>query len=270
MTTDGVRVTGLFVYPVKSCAGTAVAEAAVGRRGFAGDREFMVTDVNGLFVTQRELPRMALIAPALADGALTLRAAGMPDLLLEPRTEGALRRAVVWGSTCDAIDQGDEAARWLSEFLGAPLRLARMAEGFSRKVDPDYAVSPGDETGFADGYPFLLLSEGSLADLNGRLPEAVEMRRFRPNIVVAGCAPYAEDGWRRVRIGSVELAVVKPCARCIITTTDQSTAERGREPLATLAAYRNIPGKGVMFGQNLIHAGPGRIAVGDAVEVVSE
>jgi uncharacterized protein len=262
-----IRVSGLFVYPIKSCASTAVAAASVGRRGFEGDREYMLTTPQGLFVTQREQPRMALIRPAIVPGGLTLAAPGRPALELEARTTGDRRRVIVWRDACDAIDQGDEAAAWFSDFLGVAVHLVRMADEFSRPVNRDYAVSATDETGFADGYPFLLIGEGSLADLNARLPEPVEMNRFRPNIVVSGAPPYAEDGWRRLRVGEVPMAVAKPCARCVITTTDQATATRGREPLATLAAYRTIPGRGTMFGQNLIHLGPGRIAVGDPVDV---
>ncbi|MFN0145392.1 MAG: MOSC domain-containing protein [Dehalococcoidia bacterium] len=263
-----IRVTALNVYPVKSCAGLAVSEGVVDRRGFEGDREYMVVDPNGLFVTQREVPRLALVALEFVNSGLSFRAPGINPLPLSATDDGSRRRVVVWRSQCEAVDQGDVAAEWLSGFLGVPVRLVRMADDFSRKVDSDYALRPEDETGFSDGYPFLLLGEASLADLNSRLSVPVDMRRFRPNIVVSGAPPYAEDGWRRIRIGEVEFGVVKPCARCVITTTDQDTAERGREPLATLATYRNVPGRGVLFGQNLIHMGRGQMRVGDAVEVL--
>jgi uncharacterized protein len=263
----GIRVSGLFVYPIKSCAGTATAEAEVGRRGFEGDRQYMLTTPQGLFVTQREQPRMALIRPDIAPGGLWLAAPGMPRFELEARGAGEPRRVIVWRDTCDAVDQGDASAAWFSGFLDTPVRLMRMADAFSRRVNPEYAVTQADETGFADGYPFLLIGEASLADLNTRLPEPVPMDRFRPNIVVSSSPPYAEDGWSRVQVGRVSMAVVKPCARCVITTTDQATALRGREPLATLAAYRTVPGRGTLFGQNLIHLETGPIAVGDPVEV---
>ena len=263
-----IHVSGLYVYPVKSCAGISLHGALVGRRGFENDRQYMLTGPSGLFLTQRELPRLALVSPSLAPAGLLLQAPGVAPLLITSADGGARRSVVVWRDQCEAVDQGDHAAAWFSAFLSAPVRLVRMAEDFSRKVNRDYALSPSDETGFGDGYPFLLLGESSLADLNSRLSTPVDMRRFRPNIVVSGSGAYAEDSWRRLRIGPVEFGVVKPCARCVITTTDQDTAERGREPLATLATYRNVPGRGVMFGQNLIHTGRGSVRVGDFAEVL--
>lgn len=262
-----VRVAALYCYPIKSCRGTPLAEATVARRGIDGDRGMMVVDADGRFLTQREHPRLALIEPRLRAGGVTVTAPGMPALTVADADEGPRVRVVVWRDTCRAVDQGEEAAAWFSDYLGVPCRLVRMADDFVRRVDGRYARRPDDQAGFADGYPFLLLSDASLADLNDRLPAPLEMRRFRPNIVVTGCAPYAEDDWRRIRIGPIAFDVVKPCARCVITTTDQETTERGAEPLATLATYRHR-GRGVMFGQNLVHEGAGPIRVGDAVAIV--
>jgi uncharacterized protein YcbX len=180
-------------------------------------------------------------------------------------SRGERREVAIWRDRCDAIDQGDAAAEWASAFLGASCRLVRIADDTVRPVDRDFAVSEGDQVGFADGYPFLLTTEESLADLNDRMAQALPMDRFRPNIVISGFEPFAEDDWRRIRIGEIAFAVVKPCARCPITTTDQATAKRGQEPLRTLATYRQVPGKGVMFGQNLIHESTGIIRVGDPV-----
>jgi uncharacterized protein YcbX len=191
----------------------------------------------------------------------------MPPLRVACRDDGPRERVTVWKDRVPAVDQGDEAADWFAAFLGAPCRLARLPDDYARRVDGRYARRPDDQTGFADGYPFLLLSEASLDDLNGRLASPLEMRRFRPNIVVAGCAPFAEDGWRRFRVGPIGFDVVKPCARCVVTTTDQETAERGVEPLRTLATYRRVRNK-AMFGQNLVHEGSGVIRVGDPVEIV--
>jgi uncharacterized protein YcbX len=166
------------------------------------------------------------------------------------------------------VDQGAEPAQWLTTFLGAPCRLVRMADDFVRATNPTYSVGLEGQLGFADGYPFLLTTEASLADLNSRMAVPLPMNRFRPNIVVTGSPPFAEDGWQRIRIGGITFAVVKPCARCVITTVDQATAATAREPLRTLATFRQVQGKGVMFGQNLIHTAMGTIRVGDAMDVL--
>jgi hypothetical protein len=261
------RVTALHLYPIKSCRGVALREAAVDARGIVGDRRCMVVDAGGRFLTQRERPRMALVAPALDGDRLTVRAPDMPTLAVALRDDGARRAVVIWDDRCEAVDQGDDAAAWLSDFLRTPCRLVRIADDFVRRVDPAYA-RPDDQVGFADGYPFLLAAEASLADLNARTATPLPMDRFRPNVVVDGRTPYEEDGWTRVRIGGVAFRVLKPCARCPITTVDQRTAARAREPLRALAAYRRVPGRGVMFGQNLAHDAPGTLRVGDAVEVL--
>lgn len=261
-------VTALYRYPIKSCADTPLAEAATDVRGFVHDRELMVVDGDGEFLTQRELPRMALIRPSVQDGSLRVEAPGMPSLDVTLLREGSMRDVVVWRDTCRAVDQGDEIADWLSDHLRYPCRLVRMADDHIRKVDPVYARTERDQVHFADGYPFLLISQESLDDLNSRLDEPLPMNRFRPNIVVAGGgAPYLEDGWKRVRIGELIFHVAKACARCAITTTDQATTERGKEPLATLATYRKVE-RGVLFGQNLLHEANGTVRVGDRLEVL--
>ena len=268
----GIAVTALHVYPVKSCAGTALRRAEVGPRGIRHDREWLVADAgSGEMLTQRELPRLALIRPALDGDALRLEAPGMPPLAVATLREGAGEgcAVVVWRDACRAVDQGDEAGGWLSAFLGTGCRLLRMADDEVRRVNPAYATGPGDQVGFADGYPLLLAAEESLAELNRRLATPLPMDRFRPNVVVAGGgAPFAEDGWRRVRIGEVGFAVAKACVRCAVTTVDQAAgAFAGKEPLRTLARFRRGPG-GVRFGQLLIQEGEGAIAVGDRVAVL--
>ncbi|MGE3600729.1 MAG: MOSC domain-containing protein [Dehalococcoidia bacterium] len=265
-----LSVTGLFRYPIKSCGGVALAEASVGSRGIIYDREFMVVDATtGLFLTQREIPRMALIRPSVEDDRLCLDAPGMSHLSVNPIRHGSARSVIVWLDRCPAVDQDPEAAGWLSDFLKTDCRLVRMAEEHVRRVDRRYAVNVGDQVGFADGYPFLLISEESLADLNAQLSSPLPMNRFRPNIVVSGGgAPYLEDQWRQIRIGAIDFHLVKACARCVITTTDQATGERGKEPLTTLAGYRRSR-RGVLFGQNMVHSGPGTIRCGDPVEVLA-
>jgi MOSC domain-containing protein len=262
-----MRVTALNVYPIKSCAGTALETAELGRRGIVHDREFLVVDVGWRFLTQREHPRLALVRPARTDATLTLHAPGMSPLELEP-VDGDRHLVTIWRDCVMAADQGDRVAEWLNEYLGAKCRLVRQPDDVVRAVDHAFATRATDEVSFADGYPVLLISEESLSDLNTRLEQPLPMNRFRPNIVVSGAdQAYVEDTWAEIRIGAVGFSVVKACARCITTTTDQSTAERGHEPLATLATYRNVA-RGVLFGQNLIHSAPGTIAVGDTLEVI--
>jgi hypothetical protein len=240
----------------------------MGPRGITHDREFIVTDPNGRFMTQRELPHLAQIQPTFADdGRLAFAATGMAPFDIAPTDAGPRRDVVVWRDTVIAVDQGPLIADWLSTFLHTPVRLVRMPADTVRQVDQNFAPRPSDQVGFADGYPLLLTSEESLDDLNSRLNWPLPMNRFRPNVVVRGAAkPYAEDEWAELCIGEVRFSGVKTCARCAITTTDQVTAERGLEPLATLAGYRRI-GRGVLFGQNLVHAAPGRIFVGDRLSV---
>jgi hypothetical protein len=262
-----IRVSGLAVYPVKSCRGVEIDEAVVGATGFDLDRQWMVVDADGRFLSQREAPELAQVEVAVAGEGLTLSAPALPALTIPLRTPHGRERAVeVWQDRCAAVDEGDAAARWLEQHLGRRAMLVRMAGVGSRPL-AGAAVAKGIAVSFADAFPFLLVSEGSLEELNRRLESPVPMDRFRPNIVVEGCAPHVEDGWRRVGIGEVVFRVTKPCARCVITTTDQRTGERGLEPLRTLASYRTVGGK-VLFGQNLVHENRGLVRVGDRVRVL--
>lgn len=252
------------VYPVKSCRGFTVERWPLVDTGLRHDREFMIADPAGRFLTQRELPAMALIGTAITGGVLTLTVPGS-DAIRIPLADraGAPRPAEVWGEDIDAFDQGEAAAAALTSFLGRACRLLRVAR--PRPVDPRYAPI-GATVGFADGFPLLLIGQASLDDLNTRLERALPMNRFRPNLVVAGAEPYAEDGWRRIRIGDIDFDVVKPCARCTITTVDQDTGRRdGAEPLRALGRFRRGE-RGVLFGQNLVHRGTGDLAVGDVVQ----
>lgn len=262
-----LRLTGLHIYPLKSAAGISLPAARVDDRGLLGDRRWMVVDLEGSFLTQRTQPRLALVTARPAVGELLLSAPGMPPLAVAvPAPDVQAVEVRVWDDTCAAAPAGNNASVWLSTFLGVDCALVYMPDATVRAVPPRGSAPPS-RVGFADAYPALLLSEASLADLNARLARPVPMDRFRPNLVVAGCAPYAEDGWRRIRIGGVLFHVVKPCSRCTITTVDQATGERGQEPLATLARYRR-DGNQVLFGQNLVHEGIGELRVGDAVEVL--
>ncbi|HSL01884.1 MAG TPA: MOSC N-terminal beta barrel domain-containing protein [Rubrobacteraceae bacterium] len=264
---DAARLSGLYVYPIKSCSGVSLDSWEVDGRGLRYDRRWMLVDASGRFLSQRALPRMALIRVGLAPGLLSVDAPGMPrlEVPLGQATDG-LVFARIWRDSVKASPVGARTDRWFSEFLGTRCRLLHLPEDSVRTVDPAFG-RPGDQVHLADGFPFLLVSEASLADLNERLERPVPMDRFRPNLVVRGFEPFAEDGWSHVRIGALTFRVVKPCARCAVTTVDQTTGERGREPLHTLARFRTT-GTEVFFGQNLIHNGTSILRVGDPVEAV--
>jgi uncharacterized protein YcbX len=209
---------------------------------------------------------MALVKPTIRHGFLRVDAPEMPTLELPLNPLAAVStRVTVWDDACDATWLGEQAAHWFSRFLEVSCSLVHMSPETLRPADPAYAPD-STRVSFADAFPFLLISQASLEDLNGRMTEPLPMNRFRPNLVIAGTGPYEEDSWRSIQIGEVPFRIVKPCARCVVTTTDQTTAERGREPLRTLATYRKVDGK-VMFGQNAVHSGRGRLRVGDPVVV---
>lgn len=261
-----IRLTGLNIHPIKSARAIPLDESAVDEFGLRYDRRWMVVDEAGVFLSQRHHPRLALVVPSISDGTLQVDAPGMPTLETPLHPKATVSTSVtVWRDSCPATWVGGSAAEWFSEYLGCPCALVHMADQAVRLVDPAFAP-PGARVSFADGFPFLLISEESLADLNGRLAAPLPMNRFRPNLVVAGGEPYAEDGWDWIEIGGLRLRVVKPCDRCVVTTTDQSTGERGQEPLRTLATYRKRDGL-VLFGQNVVHEGRGRLRVGDEVIV---
>ncbi len=272
-----MHLSGLFIHPVKSLRACAVESVEIDALGAVGDRRFMIVDENGRFLTQRTLPRMARVATALADGELTLSAEGAGELRVPRASDPAapLRRVSVWKSEgLQAEDCGDEPARWLGGLLGASCRLVRVGRDFRRPMLKADAL-PGDRIGFADSHPFLVISEASLGDLNARLAfgghPALPMNRFRPNLVVAGCPAFAEDGWPRLRIGGIVFRDGGPCSRCIVTTTDQFTGERGKEPLRLLATYRRDPDDptDVNFGRNFNHeTKSGMLKLGDPVEVL--
>ncbi len=261
----------IHIYPLKSCAPLALEQAQVGTRGLAGDRRWMLVDESDNFLSGRVQPRLTLIrAQPGKDNSLQLDAPGMPTLRLDPPPADAARLATqVWDDPVSALLAAPTAHAWISAFLGMPCRIVMMDARCVRPVDMKYAV-PGDEVSLADGFPLLLTSQTALDQLNARLVQPVSMLRFRPNLVVAGTAPHAEDGWKRVRIGAIEFDVVKPCIRCVFTTVDfeRGAHDPSGEPLRTLIGYRRTD-KGVAFGQNLIPRGTGTIRVGDAVDPIA-
>jgi uncharacterized protein YcbX len=263
-----IQLDAIHCYPVKACRGISPRRWELDAFGLRLDRSFMVVGLDGRFLTQREHPSLALVETEVESEVLWLAAPNRPRVAVALEAPAQARVEIeVWRHRGPALDQGDEAAALLSAHLGVACRLVRIPPEHARRVNPDYFAGEA-HTAFSDGYPLLLISRASLEDLNARLAEPLPMNRFRPNLVVGGCAPYAEDGWKRIRIGDREMAVVKPCDRCIVTTTDQSTGRRsGSEPLRTLATYR-AGERGVLFGQNLVHLGRGPIAVGARVEVL--
>jgi uncharacterized protein YcbX len=261
-----ITIAALFVYPVKSCRGIAVLQARLTPRGLQYDREWMVVSPDGRFLTQREAPRLALVATALRDHHLELSAPGLPPLAVPLQRAGraASIEVTVWRDRVQAFDEGHEAASWLGEHLRRDVRLVRFDDARRRPTDPAWSQGLDGSSAFADGYPVLVLSRASLDDLNSRLPSPLPVDRFRPNVYLDGCAPYAEDAIRGLESEQMRLRIVKPCTRCVITTTDQATAvPQGDEPLRTLQTYRwDGALRGVTFGQNAIVERPGRLDVG--------
>ena len=259
-----VRLTELNVYPLKSGGGTALREAELLPTGLPHDREFMLVGPEGRFLSQRDLARMAVLRPVFDGEVLTVdvadQAAAVTPLSLKPVDDGPVRDVYVHRFECQGVDQGDEAAAWFSALLDTECRLVRFTGRRSTSRG-------GGELKFADGYTLHLISAESLDDLNSRLAEPLPMNRFRPNLVVEGLGAYGEDQVRMLRVGGAVIEVVRPCTRCVITTTDQDSGVRGREPLRTLASYRNFD-RGIHFGQNAVVREPGPVAVGDPVEVV--
>lgn len=270
------RVSGLFLYPVKSLRGHAVPAAELDALGFIGDRRFMIVDSAGQFLTQRTLPRLACIDARLAPGTLTLSAEGAGSITVSttPDPSAPLRTVSIWKSeNLQAEDCGSAISAWLSHFLECKTHLVRIGPKFRRPMTKSAAL-PGELVHFGDAEPLLIVSEASLADLNDRIQEnggePVPMNRFRPNIVISDCAPFAEDHWPRLRIGAdVVVRHGGLCARCIVTTTHQFTGLRdSKEPLKTLATYRRDAADptDVNFGTNLIHeTKSGTIRIGDEV-----
>lgn len=265
------RISGLRIYPVKGCRGIALDAARLTSTGLAYDRHWMVVHPDGRFVTQRQFPRLALVETVLHDGSLTLSAPGIASVEVEDTLEGPRTDVQVWGDRCIGIDTGDAAAAFFSRHLGQSVRLVRFDPGKPRPSDPDYAGELPAFSEFSDGFAILVISEASLADLNGRLPVPLPMNRFRPNVVIADVDAFEEDHMEALVTADAELRLVKACTRCQVTTTDQETAAVGEEPLRTLAAYRMHPQLGgVAFGQNavVVRGAGATLRVGQSLDVV--
>jgi uncharacterized protein YcbX len=258
-------------YPVKSLRGQALSSTPIEARGIAGDRRWMVVDERHRFVTRRELPAMALLEAHPTPGGLALSHPTGTCHAIIPDDDATVVDATIWRDTLAVRLGNDVADAFLSRVLNRPVRLAYQFEASRRAIDRQYA-GEDDHVSLADGFPLLVTSTASLDALNARLTSPVTMDRFRPNLVIAGAEPWAEDRWRRVRIGTVELRLARPCARCIVVTQQPDTGERleGNEPLATLRAMGRFVEGGIMFGQNAIPDRLNTVRVGDEVEILEE
>jgi uncharacterized protein YcbX len=258
----------IIIYPVKSLAGIHLTHWQVMETGFQYDRKWMLVDSLGQFLSQRRLPKMALIKTALTAKQLILSAPNQPDLSLPlVSTETDIIVSTIWRDQCSAHHVSQEADAWFSDFLETDCRLVTLPDEVIRTVDANYA-QPADQVGFADGFPFLLIAENSLVALNQAMQLNLTMNRFRPNLVIAGCDSYAEDSWREIRIGDIDFRLPKPCSRCAVPSIDPETAQTGKEPLITLNRLRRWQNK-IYFGQNAIHNQRGTLTVGDSVQIIS-
>lgn len=258
----------IWIYPVKSLSGIRLTQAKAEEKGLQYDRRWMIVDENNVFITQRAFQKMALIDVELHAYGLKILSRNSPDdFVIVPYSPitGTPVNVTVWDDVTEAVTVSDEADAWLSRQLEMELRLVMMPDATQRKVDPRYAHN-NENVSFADDFPYLVISQASLDDLNSRLAEPITMRRFRPNFVITGTEPFAEDQWKHISIGNLHFEVVKPCARCVLTTIDPVTSEKGPEPLKTLSGYRRVGNK-VLFGQNVVVKESGEIREGDTLIV---
>ena len=262
-----MKVLSAFIYPVKSMRAVATSTLELDEKGIVGDRRWMVVDAEGRFVTQRTVPALVRLQPELIPGGVRIDDGAAKLEVATPGLAAPRRRVTVWRDTFDALDAGDEAAAWLSERLGFACRFVAFAGDVRREVDVTYAKDA--QTTFTDAYPLLIVNEASLDALNAALPAPIPMERFRPNLVVRAEAAWVEDGWTRLDIDGVPLDAVKPCARCVAITTDQRSGERpqGPLPLTALTELHSMPGRGAIFGMNLVHRAHGKLHVGAHVSL---
>ena len=278
-----MKLSDIRIYPVKSVAGEQQTSAIVDRMGLKGDRRLMLINKESQFVTQRRFPQMALIQAKLINNQLLINAPNQPELTVslpnEESNQTQLNKSesdfeqisssvIVWQDNCAGFIAKSPINQWFSDFIGTEVRLVSYDQNNPRPSDPTYSHQD-DIVSYADGFPLLVISQASLDDLNSRLDTPVPMVSFRPNIVVSGCQPYAEDRWKMLKVGEVEFEAVKTCSRCVLTTVDPNTGIKrdDGQPLKQLSQYRRAPG-GVMFGMNLIPRSSGKIKIGDQVEIL--
>ena len=267
---DNYRLSEIYIYPVKSLGGISVSSAEVTDRGLKHDRRWMLVDKNNKFFTQRLIKKMSLLQTKIGDDALIIFNKNKPSERIEIpfKPESAeLTKAVVWDDTVDVLTYKKEINDWFSEQLKFNCKLVYMPDETERKVDTNYAKN-NEANSFADGFPFLIIGQESLNLLNSKLEIPLPMNRFRPNFVFTGGKPHDEDTWKKFKINDIIFKPVKPCARCVITTVNQDTAEQGVEPLKTLSTYRRTDNNKVIFGMNLIHEGRGIVRVGELLGIL--
>ena len=261
-----LKLTQIWIYPVKSLGGISVTSAVVKEKGLQYDRRLMLVDETGTAMTQRVFPKMALFKSSIDGGVLTINYLGdsLQLDLIKPPLSNPLE-VTVWDDTVSAFEVNHPYSQWFSERLASPCRLVYFPEQHSRPVNPKYMVNE-EQVSLADAYPFMIIGQSSLDDLNSRLKEVVPMNRFRPNFVFTGGEAFEEDMWRNFSIGSNRFVGVKMCDRCVLTTVNQDTGEKGTEPLKTLTSYRKRDNK-VYFGQNLVALDHKTVSVGDRITV---
>ncbi|KAF3984516.1 MAG: MOSC domain-containing protein [Methylococcales symbiont of Hymedesmia sp. n. MRB-2018] len=257
----------IYVYPVKSLAGIKVSKWPVTTKGLLYDRKWMLIDSNNQFLSQRQIPKMALIQTQLTHSKLILSMHSTDSISLPINaTTGDSCNITIWGDTCMAKQTSLKVNQKLSDFLNIQCQLVYQPDDIVRPVDPNYSKKT-DQINFSDGFPFLLTSEASMTALNKEMNLELSIERFRPNLVISQCEPYAEDSWRKISINSIDFRLPKPCSRCAIPTIDPTTANTGKEPLRTLNRLRKW-NKQVYFGQNALHDQSGELAIGSEVHIV--
>ncbi|WP_242692060.1 MOSC domain-containing protein [Aridibaculum aurantiacum] len=261
-----LTVSEIFIYPIKSLGGVSVTSAQVTDRGFMHDRRWMLVDEENVFMSQRSFSTMALLQVQLKDDGLQVFHKKTEESIFIPyEPTGSQLRVEVWSDKCKAMEVSTEVSEWFSIMLSRKCRLVYMPDASRRRVDSRYATNK-EITSFSDAYPFNVVGQSSLDHLNSRLKEPVSIDRFRPNLVITGGAPFEEDEWKHFTINNISFFGVKLCARCVVTTINQQEAIQGKEPLTTLASYRQFQKK-IYFGQNLVHDGEGLVQVGDQVQL---
>lgn len=262
-----LTLTEINIYPIKSLGGISLQSSVVEERGLKYDRRWVLVDESKTFFTQRDLPEMALLNVSIENNGLKLqhKTKNVEPLFIPFEFEHSVKdKVVIWDDIVIGEFYNPQIDEWFSEIIGIKCHLVKMPESTNREVDKNYVKNK--IVSFADGYPFLIIGQSSLDDLNSRMEVPLPMNRFRTNFVFTGGKPFEEDNWKKFKIGEIKFRAVKPCARCVITTTDQETAERAHEPLLTLSKYRKIDNK-VMFGMNLVCESTGKVEVGDKIEL---
>jgi uncharacterized protein YcbX len=258
----------IWIYPIKSLGGIRLKHSSVLEKGLPYDRRWMLVDENGVFMTQRNNPTMALLKMSIANGALKIdhsRQSAGHSISLQPAQLEPEERVQIWDDFVMAAEVSKESSAWFSEILGQKCKLVYFPEKNTRAVDPRYKIN-GEHVSLADAYPFLIIGQQSLNFLNSKLDQPIPMNRFRPNFVFTGGEPNEEDSWRNFTIGKNRFVGVKPCARCAVPTINQDTAEKGIEPTRTLATYRKQENK-IMFGQNVLATDHNEIKEGDLITI---